>query len=152
VKRLYGLTNKRTATKQIGARYRRMEAAQLAQRKSLKWNSKLPRSSHNPPDDLDMNVRYSISKSRNHPVDVWSFLGSNKSDPCLKVLSLSKDYNTALLMHVTVIYRASYRNFRTTYSVVYWSARPREIPTAISQMQNGTWFTYWAIRSSNSAP
>ena len=143
MKRLYGLTNKRTATKQIGARYRRMEAAQLAQRKSLKWNSKFQRSSHTPPDDLDMNVRYSISKSRNHPVDIWSFLRSNKTDPSLKVFSLSYDHvYTALLIYVTVIYRASYRNFGTTFSVVYWSAPPREIPTAISQMQNGTWFTY----------
>lgn len=152
MKRLYGLTNKRTATKQIGARYRRMEAAQLAQRKSLKWNSKFQRSSHTPPDDLDMNVRYSISKSRNHPVNIWSFLRSNKTDPSLKVFSLSYDHvYIALLMYVAVIiYRVSYRNFGTTFSVVYWSAPPREIPTAISQMQNGTWFTYWATSSSKS--
>ena len=92
MKRLYGLTNKRTATKQIGARYRRMEAAQLAQRKALKWNPKCQRSSHTTPDDLDMNVRYYISKSRNHPVDIWSFLRSNKSDPCLKVFPLYNDH------------------------------------------------------------
>jgi hypothetical protein len=94
VKRLYGLTNKRTATKQIGARYRRMEAAQLAQRKALKsrCNLKFQQSSYTPPDDLDMNVRYYISKSRNYPVDIWSFLRSNKTDPSLKVFSLSNYY------------------------------------------------------------
>jgi hypothetical protein len=69
-----------------------MEAAQLAQRKSLQLNSNLEQSSRNPPDDLDMGVRYSISKSRNYPVDVWSFLGSNMTDPCLKVFSPVKDY------------------------------------------------------------
>jgi hypothetical protein len=58
-----------------------MEAAQLAKRKALKFQQ----SSHTPPDDSDMNVRYYISKSRNHPVDVWSYLRSNKTDPCLKV-------------------------------------------------------------------
>ena len=92
MKRLYGLTNKRSATKQIGAQYRRMEATQLAQRKALKWNPKFQRSSHNSPDDLDMNVQYYISKSRNHPVDIWSFLRSNKTDPSLKVFSLSNDH------------------------------------------------------------
>ena len=69
-----------------------MEAAQLTQRKSLQLNSNLQRSSRNLPDDLDMGVRYSISKSRNYPVDVWSFLGNNKTDPCLKVFSLVKGY------------------------------------------------------------
>jgi hypothetical protein len=71
-----------------------MEAAQLAQRKALKcqWNPKFQRSSHNSPDDLDMNVRYYISKSRNHPVDIWSFLRSNKTDPSSKVFSLSNDH------------------------------------------------------------
>jgi hypothetical protein len=69
-----------------------MEAAQLAQRKALKWNPKYQRSSHTPPDDLDTNVRYYISKSRNHPVDIWSFLRSNKTDPSLKVFSLSNDH------------------------------------------------------------
>jgi hypothetical protein len=119
-----------------------MEAAQLAQRKSLKWNSEFQQSSHTPPDDLDMNVRYSISKSRNHPVDIWSFLRSNMTDPSLKVFSLSYDHvHTALLMYVAVMYRVYYRNFGTTFSVVYWSAPLREIPTAISQMKNGTWFT-----------
>ena len=58
-----------------------MEAAQLAQRKALKFQW----SSHNSPDDLDMNVRYYISKSRNHPVGIWSFLRSNKIDHSLKV-------------------------------------------------------------------
>ena len=70
-----------------------MEAAQLTQRKAPKWNSKYQQSSHTPPDDLDTNVQYYISKSRNHPVDEWSFLRSNKTDPSLKVLfSLSNDY------------------------------------------------------------
>ena len=69
-----------------------MEAAQLAQRKALKWNPKFQRSSHTSPDDLDMNVRYYISKSRNHSVDIWSFLRSNKADPSLKVFSLSNDH------------------------------------------------------------
>jgi hypothetical protein len=127
-----------------------MEAAQLAQRKSLKWNSKFQRSFHTQPDDLDMNVRYSISKSRNHPVDIWSFLRSNETDPSLKVLAFSLSYDHVYPALLTVIYRVSYRNFGTTFSAVYWSAPPREIPTAISQMQNGTWFTYWATSSSKS--
>jgi hypothetical protein len=101
VKRLYGLTNKRTATKQIGARYHRMEAAGLAQRKALKQNPKFQQLSHTPPYDLDMNVRYYISKSRNHPIDIWSFLHSNKTDPSLKVLysSINHVYGTS---HVQV--------------------------------------------------
>jgi hypothetical protein len=61
-----------------------MEAAQLARRKALK----LQRLSQSPPDDLDMKARYHISKSRNHPVDIWSFLRSNKADPSLKVFIL----------------------------------------------------------------
>ena len=69
-----------------------MEAAQLAQRKAHKQNLKFQQSSHTPPDDLDMNVRYYISKSRNHPVNIWSFLHSNKTDPFLKVYSLSNDH------------------------------------------------------------
>ena len=56
---------------------------------------------------------------------------------------------TALLMYV--IHRVSYQNFTTTFSVVYWSIPPREIPMVIFQMQNGTWFTYWATSSSKSA-
>ena len=87
MKCLYGLTNKCTATKQIGVRYHQLEAAQLAQRKALKFQ----RSSYTPPDDLDMNVCYYISKSRNHTVDIWSFLCSNRSDPSLKVFSLCND-------------------------------------------------------------
>ena len=39
-----------------------------------------------------MNARYYISKSRNHPVDIWSFLRSNKIDPSLKVFSSSSDH------------------------------------------------------------
>ena len=60
------------------------------QRKALKFQQ----SSHTPPasDDLDMNVRYCISKSRNHPVDIWAFLCNNKTDPSLKVFSLSNDH------------------------------------------------------------
>ena len=88
VKRLYGLTNKHTVTKQIGVRYCRLEAAWLAQRKALKFQQ----SSYTPPDDLDMNVCYYISKSRNHTVDIWSFLRSNRSDPLLKVFSLCNDH------------------------------------------------------------
>jgi hypothetical protein len=65
-----------------------MEAAQLAQKKALKFQ----RPSHTPPDDFDTNVRYYISKSRNHPVDIWSFLRSNKTDASLKVFYLLNDH------------------------------------------------------------
>ena len=65
-----------------------MEAAWLAQRKALKFQQ----SSYTLPDNLDMNVHYYISKSRNHTVDIWSFLHSNRSDPSLKVFSLCNDH------------------------------------------------------------
>ena len=112
-----------------------MEAAQLAQRKALKFQQ----SSYTLPDDLDMNVCYYISKSRNHTIDIWLFLCSNRSDPSLKYSLCVMIMSITLLIYV--IYRVSYQSFRITFLVVYWGVPPRETPTVISQMQNGTWST-----------
>lgn len=90
VKRLYGLTNKQNAPKQIARRYRRMERARQAmkrhqmqvKRQHQHLSDLLP--SNDVSDDPDM--RYYISSSQNNVVPLYQMLHRQGSDdPALKV-------------------------------------------------------------------
>lgn len=95
VKRLYGLTNKRNAPKQIAKRYRRMERAHQAmqrhQMQAKRQNQHL--SDLLPPKDVtdDHDLRYYISPSQNTVVPLYQMLHTNGAshDPALKV---SREY------------------------------------------------------------
>jgi len=91
VKRLYGLTNKRNAPKQIAKRYRRMERAHRAsQRHQIQTKQ---RRRH--PSDLlppvetadDTDLHYYISSSQNKVIPLYAMLNSSgaREDPALKV-------------------------------------------------------------------
>jgi len=82
VKRLYGRTNKRDATKQIGQRVRRIERARLtADRHRLKTQTKGRGVSVKEDTDQDLDKRYHMSSTRNDPVDLYSFVCENQGDP-----------------------------------------------------------------------
>jgi len=85
VKRLYRLTNKRSATGQIGNRVRREEKARLAfQRKQLrkkKNNEKVDEGTAN----IDLADRYHVSRSKNDRVDLYNFIQHNERDPAIQV-------------------------------------------------------------------
>jgi len=87
VKRLYGSTNKRQAAKQIGKRYRRLEHARAAlERKQL--HNRTQRKAANNVDDQaegDSDLRYHISPSKNHPVDIYGTIHKHKGDPAYHV-------------------------------------------------------------------
>lgn len=90
VKRLYGRTNKREATKQIGKRIRRLERAQLAfERRRLRSRSEAHELEVSVEDVADseqnLDVRYQISNSKNDPLDIYSFVRANRDDPATKV-------------------------------------------------------------------
>jgi hypothetical protein len=80
VKRLYGLTNKRSATKQIANRYQRLKNAHLTQDSCKEDES-----------DSEPELRYHISKSRNRPIDIFTFVRENRADPAFKVFHLCFD-------------------------------------------------------------
>ena len=82
VKRLYGRTNKRDATKQIGRHVRRLERAQHAAEQN-KTNVR---------DDFNegmmvpnSDVHHQISKSRNDPLNIYSYVHANQGDPAFTV-------------------------------------------------------------------
>ncbi|KAF8955098.1 hypothetical protein BDZ97DRAFT_1675233, partial [Flammula alnicola] len=83
VKRLYGRTNKRAATKQIGKRVRRLERAQLAaQRRQMKKKSKsINVQEDQDPIERNLDERYQISRSKNDPIDIYSYVRANQNDP-----------------------------------------------------------------------
>src|SRR6266853_1398474 len=78
VKRLYGQTNKRDATKQIGQHIRRLERAQKrAETEHVNLNI----------DDTmeqDLDIRYQLSNSRKHPVNIYTYICENQHDPAFK--------------------------------------------------------------------
>lgn len=83
------MTNKRDAAKQIGKRVRRMEVAQQAlhRRKLRERQHALSSESVNaemidPADDSDL--RYFISRSMNHKIDIYQLLKTRKGDPAYK--------------------------------------------------------------------
>ncbi|KAF5319789.1 hypothetical protein D9611_012833 [Ephemerocybe angulata] len=90
VKRLYALTNKRRIEKQIGNRVRRIEQAKVASMRRLQ-QQKLLNVSHRRdngaqateegPSDGDRDLKYYVSASQNHPVDLATLIQSNHDDP-----------------------------------------------------------------------
>ena len=89
VKRLYGRTNKRNATKQIGKRVRRLERAQLAAlRQAMKNRSKTQRNNteeYMMAAEQNLEVRYQISDFKRDPVDICAYVHANQGDPAFRV-------------------------------------------------------------------
>ena len=84
VKRLYGRTNKRDATRQIGQHVRRLERAQLAaDHHRLKMRSETHVNIEENADQY-LNERYHMSNSRNDPINIYSFVCKNQGDPAFK--------------------------------------------------------------------
>ena len=108
VKRLYGLTNKRNAPKQIAKRYRRMERAHRAmarhqmqvKRQHQHLSDLLP-----PKDGADdHDLRYYISSSQNTVVPLYQMLHRSgaSDDPALKVsLSLQDLQIVRLIQNIS---------------------------------------------------
>ena len=92
MKRLYGRTNKRGATKQIGRHVRRLERAQLAaEQEELKRCSETQGiGSDDLEDILDMNLDacYQISNSRKDHLNIYSYVRENARDPAFSVCIL----------------------------------------------------------------
>jgi len=78
VKQLYGRTNKRDATKQIGQHIRQVERAQK--------RAKMETINLNIDDTMeqDLDVRYQLSNSRKHPVNIYTYICGNQHDPAFK--------------------------------------------------------------------
>jgi hypothetical protein len=105
VKRLYGRTNKRDATKQIGKRVRQLEQAHVAA-KRLKMKTNMDDSIK-----VNLDARYQVSNSRNDPIDIYAFVYANRSDPAFSVsvpLVILRDVH--LTRHVNNTNRASFQN------------------------------------------
>ena len=87
VKRLYGLTNKRQATKQIGKRFQRLELARTAFARKRLHNRTRSKATNNVDDraEGDSDLRYHISASKNHPLDVYGTVRKHKDDPAYHV-------------------------------------------------------------------
>ncbi|RDB16223.1 hypothetical protein Hypma_003115 [Hypsizygus marmoreus] len=82
VKRLYALTNKRAATKQIGKRVRRLQKARLAmERKNL--HDRTHQNGQISKEDVvnDLTLHHRITYSKNHPLDLFSLVQRNSHDP-----------------------------------------------------------------------
>jgi hypothetical protein len=85
VKRLYGRTNKRDATRQIGLHVRRLERAKhAADCHRLKTQSEPRGVSIEENTDQNLDKRYHMSNSRNDPVNIYSFVRENQDDPAFK--------------------------------------------------------------------
>lgn len=86
MKRLYGRTNKRDATKQIGRHVRRLERAQrAADLQRIKKHSEAQINSENDKIGQDLEKHYQISKSRKDPINIYSYVHANNSDPAFHV-------------------------------------------------------------------
>ncbi|KAF8872006.1 hypothetical protein BD779DRAFT_1613865 [Infundibulicybe gibba] len=79
VKRLYGLTNKRDATKQIGKRYRRLQKARVAWSQRLQLHADEEEASRRSNPQL----HHHITQSKNHPIDLLQFVKQNAGDPAI---------------------------------------------------------------------
>jgi len=76
VKRLYGRTNKRDATKQIGQHVRRLERAQ----KQAEMHS-INAIDNAAAMEQDLDIRYQLSNSRKDPVNIYTYVCENQHDP-----------------------------------------------------------------------
>jgi hypothetical protein len=94
VKRLYGSTNKRRAGKQIAQRYRRLERARLAYDRRQLHNPTQQKATSNIDDQAggDSDLRYHISPSKNHPLDVFGTIRENRGDPAYHVRCLDLNF------------------------------------------------------------
>ncbi|PPQ84255.1 hypothetical protein CVT26_011861, partial [Gymnopilus dilepis] len=84
VKQIYSTTNKRDADLQIAKRYRRAERARQAlEQKKLRdrANRKARDADESPSDAGDSDLRYHISASKNHPINIHTVIRSNRGDP-----------------------------------------------------------------------
>jgi hypothetical protein len=101
VKHLYGRTNKRDATRQIGRHVRQLERARcLAEQDKLDVGKSL-----NEDMEQDINVHHHIAKSQKDPMNIYSYIYANRGDPafmvcytfeyrvlCLKLINISNSY------------------------------------------------------------
>lgn len=88
MKQLYGRTNKRDATSQIGKRIRRLERAQLSaklQRKKMKRRSKVPDIDIDEGMRMNLDMRYEVPNSWKDTVDIYSFVRTHREDPAITV-------------------------------------------------------------------
>ena len=86
VKRLYGRTNKRDATRQIGQHVRRLERAQLdAERHTIKKRSHKTTSVNHDIIDQDLEKHYQLSKTQRDAENIYSYVYDNIGDPAFKV-------------------------------------------------------------------
>lgn len=80
VKRLYALTNRRDATKQIAKRYIREEATR---HQPLNASDVKPSQ-----EEIPSELHHHISASKNHSISLAKFVLENPQDPAKKVRSL----------------------------------------------------------------
>ena len=84
VKRLYGRTNKRDATKQIGWHVIQVECAQLAaDRQTI--NKQSQTTSVNDNIDQDLEKHYQISKTWKDPLNIYDYIYANPGDPAFDI-------------------------------------------------------------------
>lgn len=125
VKRLYAQTNKQDAPRQIAYRYireaqvkrrakRREEARHRLQRRKSKANTSRDTIDKPEPkaEPISMESHHKITMSRNHPVNIYTFVQSHTSDPAVKV-SVAVDGDNIITQ---LFCRTSSLNSRTTYS------------------------------------
>lgn len=80
VKRLYGLTNKKDAIKQISKKYSRQQSFRNAERQEEKEAET---------SGGHLEHHHVISRSRNIPLNLFSFIQTDPSDPAKKVKLLA---------------------------------------------------------------
>ena len=77
VKSFYGLTNKKDPLKQIGQRYNRHRALHRSEVAQEQQEAEIQSSS--------LESHHYISRSKNSPLDIRSFIVSRRADPAVKV-------------------------------------------------------------------
>ena len=88
MKQLYGRTNKRDATSQIGKRIRRLERAQLSsklQRMKMKGRSKVPDIDIDEGMHMNLDTRYKVPNSWKDTVNIYNFVRTHREDPAITV-------------------------------------------------------------------
>ena len=86
MKRLYGRTNKRNATVQIGKHIRQLERAQhAAELQRMKCRSEMPAIDIHEGMRMDLDTCYEIPITRNKSVNIYNFLRVHHGDPAITV-------------------------------------------------------------------
>jgi len=78
IKRLYGLTNKKDAMKQIGKKYNRQEALRTS-------TNPLEACETKEAESKSLVEHHIISESRNSPISIFNLVQTNSKDPAMKV-------------------------------------------------------------------